>query len=166
MLNKTSMMRNLPVRLIGILLALHLPVAHAQPVSAPDDDIGRWHFDNPLLYYGDMDTDGNPLYVICEAGRLRASVLVDGTDRHDGQRVRATFASNSARVSSRGAFALSDLDMYAVTEITDRARFYRLFDDDRELRIDVEGYVVRLLLRGARDQVAGLKAACPVRRGR
>ncbi|OMG73243.1 hypothetical protein BW685_12145 [Burkholderia ubonensis] len=159
-------MRNLPVRLIGILLALHLPVAHAQPVSAPDDAIGRWHFDNPLLYYGDTDTDGNPLYVICEAGRLRASVLVDGTDRHDGQRVRATFASNSARVSSRGAFALSDLDMYAVTEITDRARFYRLFDDDRELRIDVEGYVVRLLLRGARDQVAGLKAACPVRRGR
>ncbi|MDY7788159.1 hypothetical protein U0E10_09565 [Burkholderia ubonensis] len=159
-------MRNLPVRLIGTLLALHLPVAHAQPASAPDDGIGRWHFDNPLLYYGDMDTDGNALYVTCEAGRLRASVLADGTDRHDGQRVRVTFASNSAHVSSRGAFALSDLDMYAVAEITDRARFYRLFDDDRELRIDVEGDLVRLPLRGARDQVARLKAACPVRRGR
>ncbi|WP_232435476.1 hypothetical protein [Burkholderia ubonensis] len=115
-----------------------------------------------------MDTDGNALYVICEAGRLRASVLVNGADRHDGQRVRVTFASNSARVSSRGALAPSDLDMYAVAEITDRARFYRLFDDDRELRIDVEGEgegdPLRLPLRGARDQAARLKAACPVRR--
>ncbi len=33
-------MQKLPVRLIGILLALHLPVGHAQPASAPDDDIG------------------------------------------------------------------------------------------------------------------------------
>ncbi|KWA80524.1 hypothetical protein WL30_29145 [Burkholderia ubonensis] len=161
-------MRNLPVRLIGILLALHLSVAHAQPAGAPDDAIGAWHFDDPLLYYGDMDTDGNALYVICEAGRLRASVLVNGADRHDGQRVRVTFASNSARVSSRGALAPSDLDMYAVAEITDRARFYRLFDDDRELRIDVEGEgdPLRLPLLGARDQAARLKAACPVRRGR
>ncbi|KVC84524.1 hypothetical protein WI76_07145 [Burkholderia ubonensis] len=161
-------MRNLPVRLLGILLVLHLSVAHAQPAGAPDDAIGAWHFDDPLLYYGDMDTDGNVLYVICEAGRLRASVLVNGADRHDGQRVRVTFASNGARVSSRGALAPSDLDMYAVAEITDRARFYRLFDDDRELRIDVEGEgdPLRLPLRGARDQAARLKAACPVRQGR
>ncbi|MBN3821548.1 hypothetical protein G3N57_35780, partial [Paraburkholderia sp. Se-20369] len=113
--------------------------------------------------YGEPDTDGNVLNVICDAGRLRASVLVGSTDLRDGQRVRVTFASNSARVASRGTLALSDLDMYANVEIADRARFYRLFDDDRELRIDVDGQPLRLPLRDARAQAARLRAVCPPR---
>lgn len=149
--------------LIGILLSLPAAASHAQPAGALDDGASRWHFGNPLLEYGDREAEGNPLYVICEAGRLRASVRVDGADLQDGQRVRITFASGSARVASRGALQRSDLDMYAVAEITNRARFYRLFDDERELRIDVGGALTRLPLRGARAQVVGLRAACPAR---
>ncbi|TCW78075.1 hypothetical protein C5O80_32410 [Burkholderia sp. SRS-46] len=149
--------------LIGILLSLPAAASHAQPADAPDDGASRWRFDNPLLYYGEPDTDGNVLNVICDAGRLRASVLVGSTDLRDGQRVRVTFASNSARVASRGTLALSDLDMYANAEIADRARFYRLFDDDRELRIDVDGQPLRLPLRDARAQAARLRAVCPPR---
>ncbi|RQS07214.1 hypothetical protein DIE07_22020 [Burkholderia sp. Bp9002] len=149
--------------LIGTLLSLPAAASHARPAGAPDDGAPGWHFDGSLLEYGDRDTDGNALYVVCEAGRLRASVLVDGADRHDGQRVRVTFASNGARVTGRATLALSDLDMYAVGEIEDRARFYRLFEGNGELRIDVDGNLGRLSLRGAREQVARLKAACPGR---
>ncbi|KVN29601.1 hypothetical protein WJ63_09825 [Burkholderia pyrrocinia] len=150
-------------RLIGILLSLPAAASHAQPAGAPDDGAPGWHFDGSLLDYGDRDTDGNALYVVCEAGRLRASVRVGGADLQDGQRVRITFASNSTRVASRGTLARSDLDMYAVAEIADRARFYHLFDDDRELRIDVDGALNRLPLRGARAQALQLRAACPAR---
>ena len=149
--------------LIGILLSPPAAANHAQPAGAPDDGASGWHFDGSLLDYGDRDTDGNALYVVCEAGRLRASVRVSGADLQDGRRVRMTFASNSARVTGRATLALSDLDMYAVGEIKDRARFYRLFEGDGALRIDVDGDLRRLPLRGAREPAARLKAACPVR---
>ena len=100
--------------LIGILLSPPAAANHAQPAGAPDDGASGWHFDGSLLDYGDRDTDGNALYVVCEAGRLRASVRVSGADLQDGRRVRMTFASNSARVTGRATLALSDLDMYAV----------------------------------------------------
>ncbi|MXN77425.1 hypothetical protein GR157_22115 [Burkholderia sp. 4701] len=150
--------------LVGVLLSLPAAASHAQSAGgAPGDGTSGWHFDGSLLEYGDRDTDGNALHVVCEAGRLRASVRVDGAERQDGQRVRITFASGGARVASRGTLARSDLDTYAVAEITDRARFYQLFDDDRALRIDVDGVFSRLPLRGARAQVVGLRAACPAR---
>ncbi|UXU85383.1 hypothetical protein [Burkholderia sp. S-53] len=124
------------------------------------DHAGRWHESGTVLEYGDPDTDGNVLYVVCDAGRIGVSVMVDGSEWQDGQHATIRLSSNSGKLLIGATAQLSDLDMYANGEVRDLARFYRLFDGTGDLHIVTRDRDIALPLRGAKAKIDRLKAAC------
>jgi len=53
-------------------------------IAAADDAATEWHYVGGTLTYGGAETDGLPLYISCESGRLKATVATYAKQQQEG----------------------------------------------------------------------------------
>ncbi|WP_343547799.1 hypothetical protein [Ralstonia sp.] len=132
--------------------------------ATTDEALSEWHYVGGTLTYGGAETDGLPLYVSCESGRLKATVATYAEQQKEGQPVKVKFSSSRSHLTVHAHREVSDMDWYATGEVKNLAHFYALFQASGQLIAEVDGQKIAFGLNGAAAAVEQLKKACPIRK--